>query len=158
MDFNQGNIDGVIVKELKRNTDDRGWLIEIFRQDELAGEFMPLMMYVSSSSPGIIRGPHEHLRQTDFFAFLGPSEFTVSLWDKRKTSRTYGNKMEIVAGARAPLALIIPPGIVHGYKNTGKTDGLVINLPNKLYRGPGRTEEVDEVRHEKDPRSPFVIK
>jgi len=34
-------------------------------------------------------------------------------------------------------------------------DGLVINLPNRLYRGEGKQNGVDEIRHEDTPDSPF---
>jgi dTDP-4-dehydrorhamnose 3,5-epimerase len=51
----------------------------------------------------------------------------------------------------------VPPGIVHAYKNIGSSQGLVINLPDRLFRGWGKTEAVDEIRHENDPESPFRI-
>jgi dTDP-4-dehydrorhamnose 3,5-epimerase len=40
--------------------------------------------------------------------------------------------------------------VVHAYQNVGDIDGIVINCPNRLYRGAGRKEEVDEIRHEND--------
>jgi dTDP-4-dehydrorhamnose 3,5-epimerase len=49
----------------------------------------------------------------------------------------------------------VPPGVVHGYRNVGGKDGLVMNLPNRLFMGPKRAEPVDELRHEIDPASPF---
>jgi dTDP-4-dehydrorhamnose 3,5-epimerase len=33
----------------------------------------------------------------------------------------------------------------------------VYNAPNRLYRGEGRRDEVDEIRHENDPKSRFVV-
>ncbi|RJQ49085.1 MAG: dTDP-4-dehydrorhamnose 3,5-epimerase, partial [Nitrospiraceae bacterium] len=47
--------------------------------------------------------------------------------------------------------------IVHAYKNIGIVDGLVINLPDRLYKGWGKTEPVDEIRYEDDPKTPFRI-
>jgi dTDP-4-dehydrorhamnose 3,5-epimerase len=44
---------------------------------------------------------------------------------------------------------------VHAYQNIGAVDGIVINCPNRLYRGQGRREQVDEIRHEDDPNTPF---
>ncbi len=155
MDFKKGDIEGVIVKKLTKNIDERGWLVEIFRKDEIKSDVMPAMGYVSLTLPGIVRGPHEHVYQTDIFAFIGPSNFKVILWDNRKNSKTYKNKMEIYGGVDNPLIVIIPPGVVHGYKNIGIESGLVYNLPNKLYRGEGKKEEVDEIRHEANPASPF---
>jgi dTDP-4-dehydrorhamnose 3,5-epimerase len=55
------------------------------------------------------------------------------------------------------MSVLIPPGIVHAYRNVGDKPGVVINCPNQLYRGAGRTDPVDEIRHEDDPHSPFQI-
>ena len=54
----------------------------------------------------------------------------------------------MVVGKRNPVLVIIPPGIVHGYKNISRDEkGMVINYPNRLYRGWGEKDEVDEIRH-----------
>jgi dTDP-4-dehydrorhamnose 3,5-epimerase len=39
--------------------------------------------------------------------------------------------------------------VVHGYRNLSRqVRGMVLNFPDRLYRGWGKSEEVDEVRHE----------
>jgi len=59
-------------------------------------------------------------------------------------------------GVSIPTAVFIPPGVVHGYKAIGPGDNcLCVNLPNSLYRGPGRSQDVDEIRYENNPDSPF---
>ena len=78
-----GEIDGVIMRPLKHFHDSRGWLVELFRQDELVEDRWPVMTYVSQTLPGVARGPHEHVDQTDGFAFIGPSDFKLFLWDTR---------------------------------------------------------------------------
>lgn len=155
--FKSGSIQGVRVKDLVAHHDARGWLIELFRSDELEAEFMPVMSYVSSTKPGIVRGPHEHRDQADFFCFVGPSTFRLYLWDARQDSPTFGNKQVFETGSSRPMAIIIPPGVVHAYKNIGAEDGWVLNFPNRLYAGKGRKEPVDEIRHETVPDSPFVV-
>ena len=72
MQFKDGAIRGVLVRELAQHADKRGWLIEMFRADEVGSDFLPAMSYVSSTAPGVVRGPHEHRDQADFFCFLGP--------------------------------------------------------------------------------------
>lgn len=148
-------IDNVIIKELKKFEDERGWLAEIYRDDEL--DYCPVMSYVSVTKPDIARGPHEHLRQSDLFVFLGPGKFRLYLWDNRKNSATFGKKAEIEGGEDKPLMALVPPGVVHGYKCISDIPGWVINLPDALYAGKGRKEKVDEVRWEQDPKSPFKI-
>ena len=107
------------------------------------------MSYVSFTKPGIGRGPHEHIGQTDLFAFFGPGDFELQLWDNRKKSATYGNKMIINCGEKNPRAVIVPPRIVHGYKNISlDIDGMVLNYPDKLYKGKCKRDEIDEIRHE----------
>jgi dTDP-4-dehydrorhamnose 3,5-epimerase len=146
--FQDGEIDGVIIRPLKFYHDHRGWLVELFRQDELATALWPVMTYVSQTLPGVTRGPHEHVDQTDGFAFLGPSDFRLFIWDIRSDSRTRGHRKVTVLGATNPAAVWIPPGVVHAYRNVGKIPGLVFNAPNRLYAGWGKQERVDEIRHE----------
>lgn len=153
--FRDGEIKGVVVRKLKKFFDERGWLTELFRQDELDHEFLPAMAYISSTNPGITRGPHEHWDQADYFCFIGPSNFKLRLWDNRKDSETFGVVMTMVVGEDDPAAVLIPAGVVHGYQNVGDVDGTVINCPNRLYAGAGRKEKVDEIRHESNGQSIF---
>ena len=157
MNFALGDIDGVIVRPLTKYTDSRGWLCEIFRLDELAEEYFPAMSYISMTNVGVARGPHEHADQTDLFGFLGPSTFKVYLWDTRKHSRTFGKKMALLAGENEPKSILVPPGVVHAYKNIGTVLGMVANYPNRLYAGKGKKEKVDEIRYENDTDTVFRL-
>lgn len=145
----------VIIKELKKNSDDRGWLTEIFRIDETG--LKPEMGYVSITKPGVARGPHEHKNQSDFFVFLGPGKFRLYLWENRKDKENFRKLKTYEVGEGNPVSVIVPPGVVHGYKCISEEPGLVINLPDKLYMGEGKKDEVDEIRWEADENSPFVI-
>ncbi|MDA8078195.1 MAG: dTDP-4-dehydrorhamnose 3,5-epimerase family protein [Nitrospiraceae bacterium] len=145
-------MEGVIIRDLSVFTDERGWLTEIFRIDETG--FRPAMSYISMTRPGVARGPHEHVEQTDFFCFFG--NFRLYLWDNRKGSATFGRKM-VVERQGQPYAAVVPPRVVHAYKNIGDKDAMVINLPDRLFRGEGKKEPVDEVRYENDPASPFRV-
>ena len=49
---------GVEIKKIKKFEDERGWLGEIFRNDEATHR--PAMAYASFSNFGAVRGPHEH--------------------------------------------------------------------------------------------------
>jgi dTDP-4-dehydrorhamnose 3,5-epimerase len=148
---------GVLCRPLEVYTDQRGWLAEIFRQDEVTPEHMPVMAYVSVTQPGVARGPHAHRDQTDMFCFAGPGDFRVVLWDNRAGSPTFGTRQDFLLGASSPAVLIVPPGVVHGYQNVGDGPGFVCNFANRLYCGPGRLEAVDEIRFEDDSDSPFRL-
>lgn len=148
-------IDGVIIKNLQKFEDSRGWLAEIWRDDE--SDYKPVMGYVSVTHPGMVRGPHEHQEQSDCFIFLGPGDFELHLWDRRAGSATEGEYLKMSVGEKKPSLVIVPPGVVHGYKGIGDKDAFSINLPDKLYKGEGKKEGVDEVRWEKDENSPYKI-
>ena len=149
MDFKEGEIKGVIIEKLNKLYDERGFLAETFRIDNLPEGIRPMMSYISYTKPRITRGPHEHKEQTDIFCFIGPGNFKVKLWDNRKESDNYGNCLEVIGGEGNPIKAVVPPGVVHGYKNISEgVDGMVLNYPDKLYRGWDKKEEVDEIRHE----------
>jgi dTDP-4-dehydrorhamnose 3,5-epimerase len=152
-----GDIDGVVMRPLKIFNDARGWLVELFRQDELDQDRWPAMTYVSQTLAGVTRGPHEHVDQTDGFAFIGPSTFKLFLWDTRPNSKTKGRRTIVLVGESNPMAVWIPPGVVHAYRNVGTVPGLVFNAPNRLYAGYSKKEPVDEIRHEDASPSPFLM-
>ncbi|GAC1399325.1 MAG: dTDP-4-dehydrorhamnose 3,5-epimerase family protein [Pyrinomonadaceae bacterium] len=156
-DFRHGAIHDVIVRDLQKFEDTRGWLAEIFRHDELNEEFYPQMTYISMTEPHTTRGPHAHTIQTDLFCFIGPSNFKLRLWDTRPESPTFGAMMTLFVGEDNPQTIIIPKRIVHGYQNIGDRAGLVINCPNRLFMGAGRSEKVDEIRYENDPAARFSM-
>ena len=172
-------IEGVVIKKLEKFKDERGWLAEIYRNDEIDPEadaspgiiskelywalrrygagYKPAMAYFSESKPGVARGPHEHKEQTDFFIFIGPGKFRVYLWDNRKESATFGEKIDFEVGGEEITSVLVPPGVVHGYKCVSEIPALCLNLPDKLYRGENKKEGVDEVRYEEDTKSEFKI-
>lgn len=150
-DWVDGTIDGVISRYLTMHADERGWLAEIFRKDELP---LPAMGYLTMTMPGVTRGPHEHVKQQDMFLF--PGGFVIFLWDGRPNSPTYGKRMKIKTIAGAYLLVIVPPGVVHAYRNIANNPAQSMNFPDQLYRGEGRKEEVDEIRHEEQEDSVYV--
>ena len=155
--FVRGKIEGIERRPLRKFVDERGWLSELWRTDQVDEKIRPVMTYVSQTEPGVVRGPHEHVAQTDYFCFIGPGNFKIYLWDNRPDSPTYNHEMTFVVGQDCPEALVVPEGVVHAYKNVSSVPGIVINAPNALYMGEGYKEEVDEIRHEADPDSPFKV-
>jgi dTDP-4-dehydrorhamnose 3,5-epimerase len=157
MAFIEGDIEGVIVRPLDLRADARGWLVELYRADELPADLLPQMAYVSETAPGVARGPHEHREQSDCFAFLGPGEFRLYLWDARPASSTFEHRQVLDVGASNRRMVVVPPGVVHAYQNVGGAPGWVFNAANRLYAGPGRSEPVDEIRHENVAGTPYLL-
>lgn len=149
------DINGVFIRAIKRFEDERGWLSEIYRSDE--DNLKPVMCYVSFTRFNAIRGPHEHKKQSDYFLFMGSGDFELYLWDNRKRSKTFGKSMKITLGESNKAAVLVPPGVVHGYKSISKQGSFSINLPNRLYKGKYKKDKVDEIRHEDDNPSQFNI-
>lgn len=139
------------MKSLGTHTDSRGYLTELFRSDEIPEGTLPTMGYISVTHPGIARGPHEHRDQTDLFCFQD-GEYELRLWENRPDQPSWN--ATFLVGTANPVVVIVPPGVVHGYKNVGRSDAFVLNFPNQLYAGKGKTEPVDEIRHE-EIDSPF---
>lgn len=159
---------GLIIKKLEKFEDPRGWLCEVYREDEMTytsesntqpAPYKPVMSYVSVTNPGISRGPHEHKHQSDCFVFVGPGDFMLYLWDNTENGEEYGKfvQMKIRVGETNPTCVIVPPGIVHGYKCISDIPAWSINLPDKLYKGNDKQEEIDEIRWEQMEDSPFKI-
>jgi dTDP-4-dehydrorhamnose 3,5-epimerase len=152
------NIKGVYIFPLGKVEDDRGWLVELFRNDQLLEGIQPEMAYISMTLPDVTRGPHEHNEQTDLFAFIGPGDFELHLWERRMEEAPFGDDpVQANAylhhekhrfGRSNPAAVVIPPNVVHAYKNVSEEYGYVMNFPNRLYAGPGKLYPIDEIRHE----------
>ncbi len=155
MYYHKAMIEGVKVTKINKFEDGRGYLAEFFRNDEI--EYAPMMAYASYSKYNVVRGPHEHERQADFFVFVGPGDFELHFWDRRDNSSTKGEYFKEIFGESNPASVLVPPGVVHGYKCISENGGYSINLPDKLYKGKNKREEVDEIRWEKDPNSLYKI-
>lgn len=146
---------GVRVEALPVFKDVRGSLHELFRVDEIPAGFSPLMACSSWSHAGLTRGPHQHVGQDDYFTFAGPSDFSVYLWDDRSGSAKAARGWIIHTGEKAPSRIYVPRGVVHAYRNTGTVTGLVVTVTSLLFKGEGRRDPVDEIRHELNPDSPY---
>lgn len=155
--FEIPGLPGVRVEALPVFKDARGSLHELFRVDEVPAGFKPLMACSSWSHPGVARGPHQHVGQDDYFTFAGPSNFRVYLWDDRPGAAGSAKGWLINTGAQAPTRLHVPRGVVHAYQNVGPTEGLVVTVTSLLFKGAGRRDPVDEIRHELNPQSPYKI-
>ena len=156
MKFTPGRVDDVMVRPLRKFVDADGWSCEFWRSDQMH-EFQPEMGRITQSEPGRVRGPHEHEEQTDYFCFMGPGNFKFYVWDNRPESPTYGQSQTFYMGQDEPATILVPPGVVHAYKNISSTPGILFNSPDKLYGGPHYSKEIDEIDHAGVEDSPFVV-
>jgi dTDP-4-dehydrorhamnose 3,5-epimerase len=124
-------IHGVKIKQLKAHADERGYLMEILRDDDEIYERFG-QVYVSLNYPGIIRAWHYHQKQTDYFVCI-KGMIKVPLYDPRENSPTRGEVNEFFLGEHNRVLLSIPIGVYHGYKTVGVEPSLLLNFPTKAY-------------------------
>lgn len=143
-------IDGVRIKKLVRHVDERGWLMEILRDDdEIFIDFG--QVYVSACFAGIVKAWHCHEIQTDSFCVLSGNA-RIGLYDDREGSPTCGEAQSIVAGELNPVVVQIPPLVWHGFGAVGGEPAMVLNVPTEHYN----REQPDELRRPlEDPAIPF---
>ena len=104
-------IPGVVLLRSETHLDDRGWFMEILREDALGDTFVQANH--SHSSPGALRGLHYHARQADAWYVVNGTA-RVGLADLReKADRPATLTVELSADDRR--VLYIPPGVAHGF-------------------------------------------
>ena len=124
-------IEGVQVKRLKVIADERGWLMEMMRDDDPFFRRFG-QVYLSVVYPGVVKGWHYHKKQTDHFTFVrGMAK--VALYDGREGSPTRGEINEFFMGDRNPILLVIPPLVLHGMKGIGVEPAYLVNSPSEHY-------------------------
>lgn len=142
-------IDGVVIKNLKRVVDERGWLMEILRaDDELYTTFG--QAYVSATYPGVVKAWHYHKAQIDHFACVAGMVKLV-LVDTRPGSPTEGAVNEFFIGTLNPLLVQVPNLVYHGWKCISEETSLVVNVPSVPYA----YDDPDEFRIEAHGTLPY---
>ncbi|MBI4178043.1 dTDP-4-dehydrorhamnose 3,5-epimerase family protein [bacterium] len=124
-------IDGVFVKNLKLNCDERGRLMEIFRCDDEGFDRFG-QVYMTTAYPGVVKAWHYHKKQADHFVCL-KGMMKLVLYDSRPKSRTKGAVQEFFLGDFNSILVKIPPGIYHGFKCVSEDEAIVINIPDFPY-------------------------
>lgn len=116
-------IEGVIIKELVKFADERGFFMEVLRDDDELLERFGQSSF-TLAYPGVIKAFHWHELQYDLW-FFPKGEAKVALYDLRPDSPTYKKFQTILAGEREPVLIVIPPRVAHGYKVLGTEPALL---------------------------------
>lgn len=133
-------IEGVKIKDLKVIPDERGWLMEIIRNDDdIFKKFG--QVYMTTAYPGVTKAWHMHKKQTDTFGCI-VGMMKVVLYDSRKDSPTYGQINEFFIGEKNPKLISVPPYVYHGFKAIGDKTAYFLSIPDYPYN----YEEPDEFR------------
>lgn len=100
------------IKELKAHTDGRGWLVELFKANQLEKPIKQL--HIASIKPGGIRGNHYHSKRMEWF-FIVSGNARITLQNIKTQKKIY-----FKLSPKKPRVITIFPYIAHSVKNTGK--------------------------------------
>jgi dTDP-4-dehydrorhamnose 3,5-epimerase len=111
-------IAGVQLLRLTPRPDARGTLTEAYRQTWVGFALTQWNMHVTQANG--FRGMRVHHRRTDYVVVVDGTVL-VGLYDQRPDSSSRAAHSLVELRAEAPCALIIPPGVVHGFYMPGRT-------------------------------------
>lgn len=126
---------GVQTMTLDKKNDDRGHVVEIFREDwkEFFGKDLPTQINFSESNPGVVRAWHRHNRnQIDYF-LVQKGKVRICIYDGNKNSGSFGKLVEIEVDGNEPKIVKVPGHFWHGTKNVGTEISETIYFLTNLY-------------------------
>lgn len=126
-------IDGVVLRSLVTQADERGTLTEIYdlRWNLLSD---PLVyVYEFTIRPGYAKGWIMHRLQTDRLMLLRGA-VRVVLYDGREQSPTFGLINQITVTEYNRMVICYPAGVWHALQNVGTSDSVLINMPTQPYQ------------------------
>lgn len=131
-------IEGIVIKKLKKIPDERGAIFHMLRaDDELFEKFGEI--YFSMVYPQVVKGWHIHTEMTLNYAVV-TGKIKLVLYDDRKDSTTKGNILEIETGSDNYLLIKVPSHIWNGFKGIDEKPSIVANCatlphdPNEIQR------------------------
>lgn len=108
-----GHIDGVVLKSLKENHDDRGSFTEIFNH-RWEMDLNAVQWSLVKSDQNVYRGMHFHKRHDEYFCLI-EGHCQLGLKDMRPHSPTYLSSALFELRGEDLAALIFPRGLLHGW-------------------------------------------
>ncbi|HOJ30740.1 MAG TPA: dTDP-4-dehydrorhamnose 3,5-epimerase family protein [bacterium] len=124
-------IQGVKVKKLSFNVDDRGRLLEILRNDDEIFESFG-QVYITTCYPEVIKAWHLHHLQNDNMVVISGMAKIV-LCDQREGSKTFGEINEFIIGDFNPMLVHIPANVYHGFMCISEKEAVILNVPTQPY-------------------------
>jgi len=103
--------EGVVVRPLTAHDDPRGTVTEVYRKS-WNDTFGALQWSVTQGHARALRGVHVHARHTDYLVVVAGA-VRLGLHDLRESGT--GASCMLTLEAAAPQAVLIPPGVCHGF-------------------------------------------
>ena len=120
MNYIQTEIDGVWLIEPKVFSDERGYFMEAFKQDEFEAKIGPVNFIQdneSKSSFGVLRGLHYQkgeYSQSKLVRVIKGKVVDVAV-DLRQSSPTFGKYISVLLSEENKRQIFIPRGFAHGF-------------------------------------------
>lgn len=125
----------VEIIKLDKKEDERGWLVEVLKNDFLKNKEFG-QFFITTAHSGFVKGNHYHTRKTEFFCVIkGEAKLLL-------TGNNTGEEKEILMGESNLVTVKINPGITHAIKNIGNDMMFLLSY-------------IDEQYNEKDPDTFF---
>lgn len=123
-----GDIEGVIIRPLKKIPDERGTIMHGVRSDNILNEFGEV--YFKKLYKGVVNGWHVHKTLIlNYICIYGMIKLV--LYDMREGSPTKGNLMEIFFGEDNYCMVHIPPGIANASKGMWAPFSIMCNVASE---------------------------
>ncbi len=125
-------IDGVILRRLAPQEDERGELCEVFNPAWNVHPAPLVYVYQATVRPGHVKGWVVH-RQQDDRLFISFGRVRIVLFDDRQESPTHRLLNIFTISERNRALIVIPQGVFHAVQNVGETEAVFINMPTRPY-------------------------
>jgi dTDP-4-dehydrorhamnose 3,5-epimerase len=131
----------VIIRRIKVFGDNRGMVSEVFRLDSDITKDSK-MCYISETNPFVLRGPHQHSAQMDFFV----------TWKSKMIYQMYNKELNefkwFITDEKDIISVSVQVPILHSYRNLSNKVSNTLNFPTALFMGEGKKQPIDEIRWE----------
>lgn len=124
-------------KKLVKHVDNRGWLAEIFRPEDV-NKTMKGQVTITAAHPGIIKANHYHKKMNEWYCVI-KGKMHIVLKDMRT-----GERQEITLSEDDLKLIKITPWIAHGFKNTSDDMLIVLMYIDRPF-DPNDTDTFPEV-------------
>lgn len=123
-----GDIEGVIIRPLRKIPDERGTIMHGVRNDNILNDFGEV--YFKKLYYGVINGWHVH--ETLFLNYICIfGMIKLVLYDMRENSPSKGKLQEIFFGDDNYCLVHIPPGVANGSKGIGTPYSILVNVASQ---------------------------
>ena len=137
---------GIYYDHLEARPDDRGRLIEMYRQSVAQrhgyGDKIK-QVYMTTTKPGVVKGWHRHKKQVDNVICI-KGEIKLVLYDPEDDMNLNDlnrGVFEFCMGEHHMMTVRIPPGVWHGWKCISNYDAIIVNCVTEEYDRSDPDEE-----------------